>query len=205
MNKKRYTIDLPDAVVEVFNEGDTWEKGMGYIHDGYVFIYRGKKKKSKALEPASVYLDENKNPIWIDAPEDIREEYSAERIIPLSKEGIYEEIQEKANLKEIDSRLIEESEDAFIVLDNKDDDVLKSVVKNMLRLKQVSINAKDTTDPATANMITNMKSNLKKDGAKVSINYFQKWLDLLEADGEVVVKFTDANGDPAIIRRKLNE
>ncbi len=82
---------------------------------------------------------------------------------------------------------------------------MKSVVKNMLRLKQVSINAKDTTDPATANMITNMKSNLKKDGAKVSINYFQKWLDLLEADGEVVVKFTDANGDPAIIRRKLNE
>lgn len=53
---KRFTIDLPDAIVEVFidpKEKYKPEKGFGYVHGDYVYIYRGKEKKKNPLVPGS--------------------------------------------------------------------------------------------------------------------------------------------------------
>ena len=134
-------LELDGDYVEVFDPDKfTFEKEFGYIHDGYVYIYKGKAKKYDVLEPGCVYLDDNKQPVWIAHSDDVIDLYKADRCIPLSNDHIYEEILDKAKFKEIDPLLLEQTDDFFAPPILEGDDILKIIVKTVLSEKKVSIN-----------------------------------------------------------------
>ena len=196
-----YGIDLEESYVQVFpmNEKTKPEKGFGYVHDGYVYIYRGKKKKT--LKPASFYKNDDGTYIWVKPSEDEKEIYSAERITPMSNPQIVEEIENKANLKEVDFKLIESADDAFLPTIHENDDPLKKMVKEILNHMRVEI--KPNKIPELKNEISNMKSNLVKPSSKLSIAYFLKWIHVLNLDVTITAKFTNSDGEMDIISTKL--
>lgn len=202
----RYTIDLPDGVVEVFypEKNQKFEKGLGYVHDKLVYIYRGKLKKKKNLKPASVYFDEDKNDyVWVNPDEADKESFSADRVIPLNFDDIYEQLQNKANLKEVDHKLIESADDAYLVPFSEYDDALTRLVKRVLQDMRIKIDQSTVKDSKSRNEISNMKSNLGKETSKMSIGYLLKWIQLLGLNATIVVKFKNANGDLETIEQEL--
>lgn len=198
--KRRMAIEMPDEFVEVLDIDSDMEKNMGYVHDGYVYIYRGKVKKE--LLPASVYKGADDKLIWTKIPEEEKEKYSIKRLIPISDDGIFENLENKANLKEVDHRLIESADDAFIPAINETDDPLKVLIKRILASMRVDI--KPSKDIESKNEISNMKSNLGKVNSKLSIAYFMKWIRVLDLDVDVVVTFTNSDGERETISQKLD-
>ena len=192
MSKTRYVISLPDSVIEVLNENEPFEKGIGYIHDGYVYIYRGKIKKGKDLKPASVYTDNNGKAVWVEAGEDDKDQYSETLVLPFNTDEIFQTIKDRANLKDVDHRLADSAEDAFVVDFNENDDVLKHLIKEVLMAMRVVI--KPAKDSNLKNEISNLKSNLGKENAKLSISYFLKWVKVLDLDAKISITFTNAEG-----------
>lgn len=189
---KKLVIEIDGEYTEVFDpDVYTFEKEFGYIHDGYVYIYKGKVKKQDILEPGCVYLDKDKNPVWVAHSEDVLDLYRADRCIQLSNDQIYEEILDKANFKEIDPVLLEQTDDFFAPPICEGDDILKIIVKTVLQNMKVSIKA--TKTEINSYDITNMKSALTKPN-KMSFRYFLKWKELLGFDCDINIHFQDAEG-----------
>jgi hypothetical protein len=187
-------------MVEVLPENSkSFEKGLGYLHNGYVYIYRGKRKPKKALLPASVYLDEGK-PIWVEAPDSEKEKYSIERVFPTDYESIYKEIGDANNLKEVDPSILESSEDFYAPAIEAGDDTLKKIVKTVLASKRINIKAKE--DEKNSYYITNLKSGLNKT-SPMSIRYFSKWCEILGMDCIISVKFNNADGEEETVSMSL--
>lgn len=202
---KRFTIDLPDAIVEVFidpKEKYKPEKGFGYVHGDYVYIYRGKEKKKNPLVPGSMYTSKaDGHFIWVDPPEDQKDIYSVSRVICFDNKSIFKNIEDAANLKEVNSKLIEQAGDAYIVPLNTDDDVLKRAIKKVLAAKKVAV--KPSKDCKDKYGITNMKSNLSNDKAHMSITYFLKWVQVLNLDAHLIIRFENSDEEVEIIDEEL--
>ena len=196
MKKKEQTyvleIDGGDYV-EVFDPKKyEFEKEYGYVHKGYVYIYKGKVKNNQPLEPGSVYLNEKGDPVWVDHSEETREDFNIKKLIPLSNDKIYEDIMESANFKDVDPILLEQSDDFFAPKINESDDVLKVLIKKVLQEKKVNIKA--AKSEINSYDITNMKSALTKPN-KMSFKYFTKWCETLEIDCHINVAFYDSEGN----------
>lgn len=189
---KQMVIEIDGDYIEVFDpDVFEFEKEFGYKHDGYVYIYKGKVKKHEILEPGCVYLDENKQPVWVAHSEDTIDLYDEKRCIPLNNDQIYEELLDKSKFKEIDPVLLESADDYFAPTINENDDILKVIIKKVLQEKKVSIKA--TKTEINAYDITNMKSALIKPN-KMSFRYFIKWCETLDIKCSIMVWFQDAEG-----------
>jgi signal peptidase I len=196
----RMAIDIHGELIEVFpyKEGQKMDKGFGYIHDDHVYIYRGKVKPGKSIEmtPGSVYLNQDKEPLWLDAEDS--EEYAVSKIFPLSAEGIYEELQNKDNMKQINPVMLEYADNYFAPRINENDDVLKIIVKRILaklksNVKPVDGSGKD--NKSMSEMVNNLKSNLSNVATRMSILYFAKWMWVLNVKCTIKVEFTNAEGE----------
>lgn len=199
--KKTMVIEINEEYVEVFDPDEyEFKKEFGYLHEGYVYIYKGKVKKHEVLEPGCVYIDENKQPVWVAHSEDMLELYSEERCIPLSNDHIYEELLDKSKFKEVDPVLLESADDYFAPKICEGDDILKIIIKKVLEEKKVSIKA--TKNEINSYDITNMKSALVKPN-KMSFRYFIKWCETLGIKCNITVSFEDAEGYDMTITEEL--
>jgi hypothetical protein len=197
MGKKNQSlIQIGEEFIEVFPEGEKFEKGFGYIHGDYVYIYRGKSKKHDVLQPGSVYLDGDK-PLWVE-PDD-PESHSVSNVFTYNLDNIMKEIEE-GNLKEVDPALLEMSSSIFAPAIDPKDDILKKLVKEVLAMKKVSIKA--SKEYKNAYDITNLKSGLSKP-ANLTFKYFQKWVEILDLDVTINVKFKDSEGNDCEIERNM--
>jgi hypothetical protein len=192
-------IDIKGDLIQVFKPTDKtkFEKGFGYIHENRVYIYRGKLKRNHACVPASVYKTAGDKMAWIDPPEEELEEYSVSKIFPLSLEGIYEEAKLRANLKDLDPVLLEESEEYYAPSIIPQDDVLKVLIKRALQALKCSIKPVDVgskKDKSTWEMLNNLKSNLTNPDTRMSILYFAKWCWLLGIEANIQLRFTKPDG-----------
>lgn len=191
--EKEMVIEIDGEYTQVFDpELYELKKGFGYRHDGYIYIYRGKIKKQTVLEPGSVYLDENKNPVWVAHSEDTIDLYNEKRCIPLSNDQIYEELLDKSKFKEIDPILLENADDFFAPQILENDDVLKIGTKKVLQQKKIRIKA--TKNEINTYDITNMKSALTKP-SRMSFRYFMKWMELLGVRCKLTLTFEDCEGE----------
>ena len=190
-------IQIGDEFVEVFPESEKFEKGFGYIHGDMVYIYRGKTKKQDVLKPGSVYINEKDEPVWVE-PDD-PEAHSASNVFTYDLKHIMREIEE-GNLKEVDPALLELSSSVFAPAIDPKDDILKRIIKEVLAVKQVNIKA--SKEYKNAYDITNLKSGLSKP-ANLTFKYFTKWVEILDLDVTMVVKFTDPEGNPCVIERNM--
>jgi signal peptidase I len=204
----RMAIDIHGDLIEVFpyKDGQKMDKGFGYIHDDHVYIYRGKVKPGKSIEmqSGSVYMNQDKEPLWLDAEDS--EEYSVSKIFPLSKEGIYEELQNKDNMKQINPVMLESTDNFFAPRINENDDVLKIIVKKILaelksNVKPVDGSGKD--NKSMSEMVNNLKSNLSNANTRMSILYFAKWMWVLNVKCNIKVEFTNPDGDNIVFDEEL--
>jgi hypothetical protein len=148
------------------------------------------------MTPGSVYLNQDKEPLWLDAEDS--EEYAVSKIFPLSAEGIYEELQNKDNMKQINPVMLEYADNYFAPRINENDDVLKVIVKRILaklksNVKPVDGSGKD--NKSMSEMVNNLKSNLSNVATRMSILYFAKWMWVLNVKCTIKVEFTNAEGE----------
>ena len=177
-----------------------YEKGYGYLHGDYVYIYRGRKStlENAKLKPGSVYIFNNEK-IWIKPTEELAEIYHKSKIKMYDSAMIFQAIQENAR-KEEPPAVLETSQNAFIPTIYDDDDILKRIIKEVLVDKKIEIRAskkyRNNYD------ITNLKSGIQK-MTPLSIKYFTKWIEILGLEVEITCKYTDNQGNEKIIRKEF--
>lgn len=178
--KDRAMLPVNGGFIEVsmFDNSKKLSKGRGYIKDNIIYIYRG-KAKDKNFVPASIYKIEGGKYRFVEPSPIELEEYSLDKIVTLNKD-IIKECNDDSFVK-IDPKLLELNEGDYFAPDTKDgDDILKRIIKRVLRKRQINIRVlrdKFSTDYE----MNNMKSALVKEG-NMSIKYFQKWCEILEID-----------------------
>ena len=202
----RKAIDLHGELTEVFDDIEKEKKpgkGFAYIHNGMVYVYKGKRKKKDPVEPASVYKNGDEY-LWVDPPEDDLDEYRVSRVFPLTLEGIYEETKDRARLKKIDPVMIEQSDNFFAPRIIPQDDALKVIIKKVLAELRCNIKpVGDNKDKSTWEMINNLKSNLTNPDTRMSILYFAKWCWVLGLDCNITVRAFDNEGKEFEVRENL--
>ena len=157
-----------------------YEKGYGYLHGDYVYIFNNEK-------------------IWIKPTEELAEIYHKSKIKMYDSAMIFQAIQENAR-KEEPPAVLETSQNAFIPTIYDDDDILKRIIKEVLVDKKIEIRAskkyRNNYD------ITNLKSGIQK-MTPLSIKYFTKWIEILGLEVEITCKYTDSQGNEKIIKKEF--
>ena len=196
------TIEINGDIYEVLNEKKHgFKKGFAYIKDGYVYIYKGKKKTGDGFKPGNIYKVKGEI-IFIKHDKSTRDLYSEERIVTFSDSDIIEAVNKSDDFKEINQESLEADGDYFAPVILPTDDILKIIIKRVLKEKKLSLKAVKGSFKHDYD-ITNMKSNLIKAGP-LSQKYFLKWVELLGLDISYVIGFTDSTGDYQKIEQKLS-
>ena len=199
-NIRKY-IEIYGIVYEVLNKkNDGMKKGFAYVKDGYVYIYGGKKKNEIGFKPGHCYKVDGKL-IYISHNDEDKEEYSEERINIFSDSKIIEAINQEEGFKEVDPSVIESSDEFFAPEIIPSDNILKRVVKKVLKEKR--INLKSMRDRFKNDYdISNMKGALIKPGP-MSMMYFTKWAEILEMEVIISAEFQDGTGEITTVAEKL--
>ena len=202
MNQQVMLIQLGETLLQVMPEQSTnYKKDFGYLHEGYVYIYRGKTKNSKTLQSASVYKDDNGKMIWIEPSETEKEDYSAQNVFVMDTESIIQQITDENNLKEVDPTILESTEEFYAPRIEKDDDTLKKLIK--LVLSEMKIDVRPKEDDTSTYYITNLKSGLVKNNP-MSIKYFSKWCEILKLQCVISVSFINDEGEEDTVALELD-
>lgn len=171
-------------------------KYMGYYdrdavesgEDPYVYIYRGKLKRTDIKIPGSIYKIKDDKLIWVEHDPDKKETFHLSNCKELSKELIRHQLDNpNVQLKEINPELLEAVDgEIFTPMIRDTDDILKRVIKTTLQ--NMKINLKSLKHKFNNDYdLNNLKSQLLKPGA-MSSKYFQKWAEVLDIDVEVIVR-----------------
>ena len=196
------TIEINGDIYEVLNPKKYgFKKGFAYVKNGYVFIYKGKKKTGDGFKPGNIYKV-NGEYIYIKHTDEMKELYSEDRITTFSDSAIIDAVNNSDNFKEIDMNILEDDGDYFAPPVLSSDDILKIIIKRVLKEKKISLKAAKGTFQHDYD-ITNMKSNLTKPGP-ISQKYFLKWVELLGLDITYRIGFIDGTGDYQVIDQKLS-
>ena len=174
---------------------------VGYLKDGYVYIYRGDISKKRKYKSGLFTNDNNDYMFFLDNDE--KDLYAFDKI----KDDSIASIIRWAN--NINPRLqhkimkdINKSTDIYVPELDENDDFLKHLVKLMLIEKKISL--KDYKDKfKKTHDITNIKASLdtktSPDGKRgaLTINNLLKWVDLLDMD--ILIEFKDSKNslDPS--------
>lgn len=176
--KNRQVLPIENGFVEVslFDKNSELVKGRGYIKGDLVYIYRGKRKKKEPMKPASIYKV-NDDYEFIDPSDNDRDKYGIFNLIRLNRDIIQD--LDDSELRHIDLSNVKINEGDYFAPDIKpDDDMLKRVIKEILKKRKINIRILKNRFNTDYEM-NNMKSALLKDG-NMSIKYFQKWCEILE-------------------------
>lgn len=128
--------------IKIYNENnDIFEKGIAYLDGDYFYIYRGEitekelQKEGVEREPG-IYRCNNKNYLFKPMTDEERKYYSYEdKISSIDPNKIIEMI----NTKEKILVPVPESSKLFIPVINKEDDILKRLIKKALIEKNIDI------------------------------------------------------------------
>lgn len=171
-------------------------KGIGYYtvpkdsvvsDDPYIYIYRGKFKKSDIKIPGSIYKKASGDFMTTDHDPQLAEKYHLSRCQELSKEIIAAKLKDP-NLKinQLTPDLLETTDgEIFAPQIRETDDILKRVIKTTLQ--NMRINIKSLKNKFSNDYdLNNLKSQLVKEGA-MSSKYFIRWAEILDINIEVIV------------------
>lgn len=168
-------------------------KYMGYYNkdnadtDPYIYIYRGKLKKTDIRIPGSIYKY-GESIIFTEHDPEKKPLYHLSRCSELSKEAIIEQLNNpNTRIKEITPELLESVDGEIFAPQIRDnDDILKRVIKTTLQ--NMKINIKTLKSKFSNDYdLNNLKSQLIKEGA-MSSKYFARWAEILDIDIEVIVR-----------------
>lgn len=189
------SIEGDDTIypIKPFNYEEKLNIDVGYLKDGYVYIYRGDISKKRKFKSGLFTNDNNEYMFFLDNDE--KDLYAFDKI----KDDSIASIIRRAN--NINPRLqhkimkdINKSTDIYIPELDENDDFLKHLVKLMLIEKKISL--KDYKDKfKKTHDITNIKASLdtktSPDGKRgaLTINNLLKWVDLLDMD--ILIEFKD--------------
>lgn len=178
--------------VKPYYEGIELEKNVGYLKDGYVYIYRGDIVKQKKYK-SGIFSDKRGNVIFA-LPESEKYKFEFSNIKDDSIQSIVKQV-EKIDPKlrrKIISQL-RQSSDTYIPEFDQNDDFLKHLVKLILHEKKIDLKQYKHKFPKSHG-ITNIKAALETktspDGKKgsLTVNNLIKWLEILDMDIEVTFR-----------------
>lgn len=183
------TMDDEFHDVELFRKDKKLKKGMGYIKDSLVYIYRGKMDKNKKsdLDPG-IYLTREGEYIFIEPSKEIKDKYSLDNVIELNIDKIFEEVEKHHSdfINSEDIEIINNNSEIYIPTIKEDDDFLKYIVKKIIIDKKINLkNYKDKF--ANQYALNNMKSGLNKE-TKMTVPNFKVWCEILGVDWEMIVR-----------------
>lgn len=178
-----------------YYKGVKLEKNVGYLKDGYVYIYRGDISRQKKFKNG-VFSDKKGNVRFALCEAD-KAKYAFENIKDDSIQSIIKQAEKiDIKLKRKILREINQSSDIYLPEMDINDDFLKHLVKLVLHEKKVDIK-QFKHKFSKSHSITNLKAALETkttpDGKKgqMTLNNFQKWAELLDMDVEVIIKDTE--------------
>lgn len=175
-----------------YYKGIELEKNVGYLKDGYVYIYRGDISRQKKFKNG-VFTDKKGNVRFALCEAD-KPKYAFENIKDDSIQSIIKQAEKiDARLKRKILREINQSSDIYLPEMDPNDDFLKHLIKVILHDKKIDI--KQFKNKFTkSHSITNLKAALETkstpDGKKGSLTIANmlKWMELLDMDIEVIFK-----------------
>lgn len=181
--------------VERYDEDKKLKKGNGYIYNGHVLIYRGKKEKFTGSLDCGIYMDENKKHMIVEPHNKIESDiYHKRNIVDFNIDRIYNEINNNKDdfLSEKDIEVINASTEIFTTVIKQGDDFLKKSIKEALNRKKINLKVYKEKFK-NEHSLNNMKSALNK-RSKMSVGYFLDWCEILGLDWTIIV--TDSGADP---------
>jgi hypothetical protein len=199
----RRMIELKGTVYEVLNrEVDKLHKEFVYVREeldpdsdsDLVYVYGGKTKNlDTSLKPGFFYKDNDDKLIFVDPSEEDMELYNKDRIEFFGKDAVINAVNREDEFKELDTKIIEDSDKFYMPEIEINDDVFKRVIKHALQEKKISLKAcrdrfKNDYD------ITNMKQALRKD-SMLSNAYLHKWAEVLDLHITINVELVSSDGE----------
>ena len=179
-------------IVKPYYEGIELEKNIGYLKDGYVYIYRGDIVKQKIYK-SGIFSDKKGNVIFA-LPESEKYKFEFNNIKDDSIQSIVKQVEKiDPKLRRKIMSQLRRSSDTYIPEFDKNDDFLKHLVKLILHEKKIDLKQYKHKFPKSHG-ITNIKAALETktspDGKKgsLTVNNLIKWLEILDMDIEVTFK-----------------
>lgn len=179
-------------IVKPYYEGIELEKNIGYLKDGYVYIYRGDIVKQKKYK-SGIFSDKKGNVIFA-LPESEKYKFEFNNIKDDSIQSIVKQVEKiDPKLRRKIMSQLRRSSDTYIPELDKNDDFLKHLVKLILHEKKIDLKQYKHKFPKSHG-ITNIKAALETktspDGKKgsLTVNNLIKWLEILDMDIEVTFK-----------------
>ena len=179
-------------IVKPYYEGIELEKNIGYLKDGYVYIYRGDIVKQKKYK-SGIFSDKKGNVIFA-LPESEKYKFEFNNIKDDSIQSIVKQVEKiDPKLRRKIMSQLRRSSDTYIPEFDKNDDFLKHLVKLILHEKKIDLKQYKHKFPKSHG-ITNIKAALETktspDGKKgsLTVNNLIKWLEILDMDIEVTFK-----------------
>ena len=202
--------EIKGIVYEVLSrETDKLRKEFVYVRDelepgndsDLVYIYGGKTKNAKSsLKPGYFYKDEDAF-VFVDPADEDMDIYNKSRIEVFGKDAVINAVNHEDGFKDLDTRIIEDSDKFYMPEIEIGDDVFKRVIKHALQEKKISLKAcrdrfKNDYD------ITNMKQALRKD-SMLSNAYLHKWAEVLDLHITINVSLTTSEGEKVTFSEQM--
>lgn len=203
MSKGKRMVEVKGVVYEVLNRKvDKLKKGFVYVREELdpdsdselFYIYGGKSKNLKeSMKPGFFYKGDNEKLLFVDPADEDLDIYNKSRIDIFDDAAIIAAVNKDDEFKEIDPRIIEDSDKWYMPEIKMNDDVFKRVIKHALQEKKVSLTAcrdrfKNDYD------VTNMKQALRKD-SMLSNAYMHKWAEVLDLHIKIHVELVNSEGE----------
>ena len=183
-----------------YYKGIELEKNVGYLKDGYVYIYRGDISRQKKFKNG-VFTDKKGNVRFAMSELD-KPKYAFENIKDDSIQSIIKQAKKvDPSLKRKIMREITQSSDIYLPEFDKNDDFLKYLVKMILHEKKIDIKQfkhKFTKSHGITNIKAALETKSTADGKKgtLTVNNLLRWMELLDMDIEVIFRDSEDSDLP---------
>lgn len=176
--------------IKPYYPGVKLKKGKGYIIDGYVLIYRGKKDDMVSTPRPGIYKMKVEGVTGYDfvfpRNEMEEEEYSIDSIVDMSLESISNvDSEETLNLTEME--VINNNGAIYKPTIKPDDDFLKKAVKQVILSKEISLNNYYKNKFPASNGLNNYRSGLEGT-TKLSTTKFDVWAEVLGFKYRIIIE-----------------
>lgn len=178
--------------VDIYIPGEKLTKGVGYIQNDTVYIYRGKLKDKDDIE-GGIYNDDGEY-VFIEYKKTERSLYHINNVTELNPESIFDSVEKNKDtfIQPEDIEIINNNTELYTPTIKEEDDFLKYLVKKIIIDKKINLrNYKNKF--ATEYSLNNMKSGLNRQ-TKMTVTNFKLWCEILGVKWEMVV--SDSGEDP---------
>lgn len=172
-------------LIDIIIPGNKLKKGVGYIIDGMVYVYRGKLKDPDERTPGLYNKDGEY--IRIEPKGKDIELYDIDNVTELNLESIFNKVENEKEsfIQPEDVEIINNNAELYTPTIKEDDDFLKYLVKKIIIDKRINLrNYKDKF--ATDYSMNNMKSGLNRK-TKMTVTNFKSWCEALGVNWRIII------------------